>query len=127
MDGATIEQITVNYQNAHKEYFLPFLENNEYMLENYLVHYMFKTLFPILKDRVFDDYVMLVIHYSMVKLHLIGMAKFHNGLNEELVIKLIQSFSKTVDHSAVYLSDIFEALKKQNFNTMGYMAILANN
>ncbi|BDG45061.1 hypothetical protein PcaKH35_34060 [Parageobacillus caldoxylosilyticus] len=92
-----------------------------------MVDYMFKNLFPVGKQNVLDDYIMLVIHYAMIKLHLIGMARFHRGLNKELVLKLIQSFTKVVDHNSLYLSRVYELLKENEFTTISYMAILINN
>ncbi|MGX1901505.1 flagellin lysine-N-methylase [Thermolongibacillus altinsuensis] len=127
VEGATIEQLIENYKDAYHRYYLPFIIKHEYILENYLVDYMFKNLFPVGKQNVFDDYVMLVIHYAMIKLHLIGMARFHRGLNKELVLKLIQSFTKVVDHNSLYLSRVYELLKKNEFTTISYMAILINN
>lgn len=124
---ATVQEVTENYQHAIKEYYEPFMKEHEYILENYLVNYIFKNLFPFGEREVFDDYVMLVIHYSMIKLHLIGMSGFHKGLTDDLVIKLIQSFAKTVEHSNVYLKKVIDLLKENDFTSMAYMAILIKN
>jgi len=123
----TVEEVTVHYQQAFEAYYEPFMTEHEYILENYLVNYIFKNMFPLGQKVIFDDYVMLVIHYSMIKLHLIGMAGFHKGLTTELVIKLIQSFAKTVEHNDAYLRKIFNLLKENEFTTMAYMAILVKN
>ena len=124
---ATVEEITEHYKQAFEEFYEPFMTEHEYMLENYLVNHVFKNLFPLGQKTLFDDYVMLVIHYSMIKLHLIGMAGFHKGLTTELVIKLIQSFAKTVEHNNAYLKKMFDLLKANEFTTMAYMAILVKN
>ncbi|PEA53805.1 lysine-N-methylase [Bacillus pseudomycoides] len=126
-EEATIEELTENYKKAYEKFYEPFMTEHEYILENYLVNYIFKNLFPFEQKTLFDDYVMLVIHYSMIKLHLIGMAGFHKGLTIDLVIKLIQSFAKTVEHNTVYLKGAFALLKANEFTTMPYMAILAKN
>lgn len=126
-EEATIEEVTEHYKKAYEEFYEPFMTEHEYILENYLVNYVFKNLFPLGQKTLFDDYVMLVIHYSMIKLHLIGMAGFHKGLTTDLVIKLIQSFGKTVEHSTTYLKNIFNLLKANEFTTLPYMAILIKN
>ncbi|WP_020061386.1 hypothetical protein [Bacillus sp. 123MFChir2] len=54
-------------------------------------------------------------------------ASFHKGLTIDLVIKLIQSFAKTVEHNTVYLKNVLALLKTNEFTTMPYMAILAKN
>ncbi|MGG2094857.1 flagellin lysine-N-methylase [Bacillus sp. S13(2024)] len=124
---ATVEETTEHYKKAYEEFYEPFMTEHEYILENYLVNYVFKNLFPLGHKTLFNDYVILVIHYSMIKLHLIGMAGFHKGLTTDLVIKLIQSFAKTVEHNNVYLKRIFDLLNANELTTMAYMAILVKN
>jgi lysine-N-methylase len=125
---AKVEEIADRYQEAEKNYYRSFMTENEYILENYLVNHVFKNLFPLNGEKnIFDNYVMLVVHYALIKLHLIGIAGFHKGLSQELVIKLIQSFAKTVEHNAQYLNQIFELLKKNEYTTMAYMAIMIKN
>lgn len=124
---ATVEEVTEHYKKAFEEFYEPFMTEHEYILENYLVNYVFKNLFPLGQKTLFDDYVMLVIHYSMIKLHLIGMAGFHKGLTTDLIIKLIQSFAKTVEHNNTNLQKMFDLLKANEFTTMAYMAILIKN
>lgn len=124
---STVEEVAVRYKNCYDEYYEPFIIRHEYILENYLVNHVFKNLFPFGKNSLYNDYVMLILHYSMIKLHLIGMAGFHKGLSEELVIKLIQSFAKTVAHNSSYLNKMFDLLGKNELTTMAYMAILIKN
>lgn len=124
---ATIEEITKRYKESFEMYFKPFSIKHGYILENYLVNNVFKNLFPFGNDSMFDDYVMLIVHYSLIKLHLIGMSGFHKGLSIDLAITLIQSFSKTVEHNNVYLKNIFNILQDNEYTSMAYMAILINN
>lgn len=125
---STIKDIIEKYNNAYNDYYEPFMKEHEYILENYLVNYVFKNLFPFNGyNSVFDSYMMLVIHYSLIKMHLIGMSAFHKGLTIELVIKLIQSFSKTIEHNQAYLNDIAEIMRENDYNTMAYMAVLIRN
>ncbi len=125
---STVEEVGQRYQSAAKDYYEPFMKEHDYILENYLVNYVFKNLFPFTSDKsLFDAYMMLVIHYSLIKMHLIGMSGFRKGLTEDLVIKLIQSFAKTVEHNQKYLDGIAEQMRQNNFNTMAYMAILIKN
>ncbi|CRK80927.1 flagellin lysine-N-methylase [Neobacillus massiliamazoniensis] len=123
-----IEDVMEHYTASCNDYYQPFINEHEYIIENYLVNYVFKNLFPFSGyQSVFDDYVMLVVHYAMIKLHLIGMAGFHKGLNKDLVILLIQSFSKTIEHNSMFLRGIFNLLKDNGFTTMAYMSILIKN
>lgn len=119
-----IEHVLENYKQGYQDFYSPFMEEHEHILENYLVNYAFQLLFPFDEDRMFDSYIMLIVHFSMLKLHLIGMANHHKGLSEELIIKLIQSFSKTVDHNKPYLQRVIKLIKENNYNEISYMAIL---
>jgi lysine-N-methylase len=55
------------------------------------------------------------------------MAAFHRGLTEEVVIKLIYSFARVVEHSPQYLQHVLRLLKDNGYDTMAYMAILIKN
>jgi lysine-N-methylase len=103
------------------------MDEHEYILENYLVNYVYKNLFPLGRKSVSEDFIMLVVHYSMIKLILIGMSRHHKGLTTELVIKVIQSFAKTVEHNNGFLDKVYSILEEEGFATMGHMAILIKN
>jgi lysine-N-methylase len=124
-----IEELAERYQAAYELYYKPFMDQHEYMLENYLVNYAFKSLFPLGgHSTVVEAYMMMVVHYAMVKLHLIGMAGYHKSdFHIDHVVKLIQSFAKTVEHNNNYLRRIMQLLKDNNYISMAYMAILIKN
>lgn len=123
------EEIGEHYAKACATYYQPFMDQHEYILENYLVNYVFKNMFPFSREKhIFDNYVMLIIHYSMIKMLLIGMAGLHkNNFSTDHVIKLIQSFAKVIEHNNVYLKKVFKLFAANKFNTMAYMAILIKN
>jgi len=126
--GSNIEDIINQYTLAYSQYYQPFMDHHEYIMENYIVNYVFKNLFPF-KDTlsVFEEYVLLVVHYSLIKLHLIGMSAFHHGLTTDIVIKLIQSFAKTVEHNPQYLRAVIDLLNKNEVTNLAYMVILIKN
>lgn len=123
------EQVAQRYKEVHASNYHPYMEKREYILENYLVNYVFRKLFPFNSEaRLFDDYVMLVIHYALIKMHLIGLAGFYKeDLNEEQILSLIWSFSKVVEHNHTYLKRVYDLLSINGFTTMAYMAILIKN
>ena len=123
------EEIAVRYAEAHDKYYQPFMQQHEYILENYLVNFVFKNLFPINGEKViFDNYVLLIIHYSMIKMLLIGIAGYHKeNFGTKQVIKLIQSFAKGIEHSGEYLKHLQELFKKNGMNNLAYMTILIKN
>lgn len=127
-EGSKVEDIALRYEAAYREYYRPFMEKHEYIVENYLVNYLFLRLFPLgMFDDVFDNYAMMILHYSMIKMFLIGMSAYYEKLNEEMIIKLIYSFSRTIEHNEKFLKLGFELLKNNSYNTLPYMSILIKN
>ena len=120
-------EVIQQYKDAYELNYKPYFENHEYILENYLVNYVFMNLFPFNKQSVTDSFAMLIINFSMIKLHLIGMAKYHQGLTDDLVIKLIQSYSKTIDHDTSYLTNIENLMKAQGYTTLAHMVVLVKS
>ncbi|MEG0450753.1 MAG: flagellin lysine-N-methylase, partial [Lysinibacillus sp.] len=123
-DDKSIQESNEMYRQAYMEYYAPFMNTHEYILENYAVNYVFKSLFPYDQPNLFESYVMLVVNISMIKLHLIGMAGQHKGLTTELVVKLIQSYSKTVEHKHTYLQNVRTMLQESGYSTMAHMIVL---
>jgi lysine-N-methylase len=121
-----IEKFTYRFQEVYQNYFKRFIEQHEFIFENYLVNYVFKDLFPLGNESLYDNYVRMVINYSLIKLILIGMSGHHKGLNKELAIKLIQSFGKTIEHNNIFLNSISKSLNKQGFTTSANISILIN-
>lgn len=125
---STVEENAERYKDAYEQYYAPYMKDHEYILENYLVNYVFRKMFPLTGEKtVFDAYVMMVVQYAIVKLHLIGLAGFHKMLNSEIIVKFIQSFTKMIEHNQVYLTKIHTILKENDFITMPYMSILIKN
>lgn len=120
-------EVIKNYKDAYEMNYKPFFEKREYILENYIVNYVFMNLFPFNKQTVTDSFTMLIINYSMIKLHLIGMAKYHQGLTDDLVVKLVQSYSKTIDHNHSYLKNVENLMKDQEYTTLAHMVMLVRS
>lgn len=128
VDKVNIEVMLQKYEENYKEYLIPYLEEKEFIMENYLVNEYFKELMPFGGySSIWDSYIFLCILYSMIKLHMIGMAGYHKGLNDELTLKLIQSLSRVVIHNNSYIQEIIKLLKDNNYDTLPYMAILVKN
>ena len=121
-------KIITQYEQVFKNYFEPFIAEHESIFENYIVNWIYINLFPFVRNNsLYDSFVLLVLHYSLIKLHLIGMSGFHKGLTTELVVKLIYSFSRTFEHNQQYFTNVLKLLKKHKFNDLTYMSILIKN
>ncbi|WP_426454771.1 flagellin lysine-N-methylase [Paenibacillus sp. S-38] len=126
-DEAEDKQIEESYGRAYAAYYEPFMQEHGYMLENYLVNYVFKNVMPLDSSSLFESYTRMIMHYSLIKIHMVGIAGHVQGLTTDTVIKLIQSISKTFEHSVEYFENIMTLVKDNGFMSMAYMSILIKN
>jgi lysine-N-methylase len=124
------------YAQAYSRYYQPFMDAHEHIVENYLHNYVFKALFPFGPQKslyfeqksVFDEYVLLVVHYAMIRSLLVGVAAYHkDGFGEDQVVSTVQSFSKAIEHNLPFLKRILQFLNGRNLNSLVYMAALVRN
>lgn len=132
---STMEQLAGRYQDALQGYYLPFVQRHEYFFENYLVNYMFRTLFPYgrkqanmgfvidrSEESMRDAYLLFAAHYAIIRTVLIGMAALHeHDLNMDHALKLVQSCSKAFQHSSSFSGVVLQFLKQ---NTAPAIAVL---
>jgi lysine-N-methylase len=108
--GSSIESWTSFYAQAHCRYYQPFMEEHPFILENYLINHVFRTHFPFgvnpqgEANDVQTEYLTMSIQYAAIKGLLIGMAgHYGEGFAAAHVVKLVQSFSKAVEHCPEFL------------------------
>ncbi|MFC9778618.1 flagellin lysine-N-methylase [Paenibacillus chitinolyticus] len=119
-----------NYEDNYKLYYSPYMHKKEYILENYLVNYLFNSLFPNLftnKVSLFDEYALLCVIYGMLKIHLVGISGKHKLLNDEIVIRTIQTFAKTIEHNSSYTKSLVEELKNNNYYSLAHISLLVRD
>lgn len=123
------DELIKNYENNYSTYYLPYMKKNQYILENYLVNYVFSSLFPFGKSQnLYDSYVLMIIHYCLIKMHLIGMSGFYKDeFSTSHVIKLLYSYSRVVEHDNSFLKDIMEFFKNNEYSTLSHMLLLIKN
>jgi lysine-N-methylase len=121
------EEVVRRFSEACEKYYEPFMTDHEYILEHFLVNAVFKNLFPFNRDGLFENYVKLAVLYALARTYLIGIAAFHrDAFGVDHIIKLIQSFSKTIEHNNAYLKRMHEILMDTGSATMAQMALLVN-
>ena len=116
------------YEKAYVQYYEPFMENHEYLIENYLVNYVFGGLFPASEStKPFEAYRMLAIRYALIKFYLIGISAFRKGMTEGDCVQFIQVFSKAIEHHHTYLEGISSYMNRKKYNDMHYIRLLLKN
>jgi lysine-N-methylase len=127
------ESDTQHYVEVEDRYYRPFLQAHESLLENYLIHYVFKNLFPFGRrassyytpQGIFTEYELLAAHYVLVNGLLTGMAGYYEtAFNVGHVVKLVQSLSKTMEHSPALLRDIAQFIQSRDPKRIKGIAVL---
>jgi lysine-N-methylase len=135
---SSMEELADRYQHASRTWFLPFVSRHEHVLENYLINYVFRTLFPYRRklpdQRVAIDsdresmklaFLVLGVHYALIRALLIGAAAFHReNLTIDHVVKVIQSYAKAFLHSGTFEGLASELLDKDAGDLTRKVALL---
>jgi len=129
-DASTpIETMSSAYMEAYERYYQPFIQKHPYLMENYLSNYIFRTQFPSgpvpegEPNNPTTAYFLMCLQYAVIKGALIGMAgHYREAFGAEHVVKLVQSFSKSVEHSSMFLRGL-----NHDLTGAGGMALLLKN
>ena len=129
------------YAAAHAQYYAPFLARHEHMLENYLVSYVYRTLFPLgaqqsthglsvhrAANTIRDQCLLLTAYFGIVQTLLIGVAAFHKeqfGTGE--AVEVIQSFTKAFEHSPTFPERALKKLAEKGVASSTMLALLLLN
>jgi lysine-N-methylase len=125
LDSKNPELIKERFTQAVDKYYNPFMKNYDYIYENYLVSYMFKTLFPISNMSLLDTYINIIVNFSIIKMNLIGVCgHYKEEMDIDKVLHLIQSFVKVVEHDSFIVDKLHKYLSEYNLNTFAHMIIL---
>ena len=124
-DGRSIMEKYDIYVKAYMDFNKKETTKYSYILENYLVNHIFKELFPFSEnDVIFDDYIMLIIRFSFIRFLLIGNKFSGVQLSEGNITKIIQIFSKEIEHNATYLKDVRKYIKEYELYTERFAEML---
>lgn len=122
-----------HYVEAEARYSRPFFERHPHVLENYLLNYVYRTLFPFGREAsahhtpqsIFGEYILMVTQFVLINGLLIGMAgRYREEFGEAHVVKLVQSFSKAVEHNPIYLKEINTFIDDRGLGNPAGMAAL---
>lgn len=137
----SMEGLGARYAAAHSQHYEPFMNHHPHILEHYLVNYVHRTLFPLgpqestrglsihhAASTVRDQCLLMMVHYAIIQMLLIGMAAFHKeqfGINE--VIQVIQSYTKAFEHSLSFPERALKVLAEKGVKSCTELAILVMN
>lgn len=106
-----VEQVTQGFSGGFVSIGKEFLEKNEYILENYLVNYVFQHLFPFsFGENMYEPFRMLELHYVLLTVHIMGVGSHKGEMDTKEVVRVVQSFVKEVEHNTNYLFFVYREL-----------------
>jgi len=108
-DSVVVNALT-KYTDSYAYFFKPYFQDREYIFENYLVNQLISRLFPFIRGSYLDLYREMVFNLSIIQVLLVGIAAQHEGLDDEVVIQLVQSFARRTDHNADHLDVLVKSL-----------------
>ncbi len=135
---STMEELDRRFREARDKNYQPFMSRHEYLLDNFLVNYATRNLFPFghretesliqidyAAGSVQRQYLLLAAHYATVRALLIGMAAYHGAaFGTEHVIKLVQSYAKAFLHSGSFPGKVFETLASHGIDCASKATVL---
>lgn len=125
IEGNTMDKVLEEYKSAYNNYAKPYFDLKPYVLENFVVNQFFIELIPYVKYRnIWDSYIFISVMYSMLKFHLIGISSYNKKLDNELVVKTVYSFSRSILHTTNYIKHVINLIKENKFDTLAHMCIL---
>jgi lysine-N-methylase len=138
---SSMDDIAQRYASACSRYYAPFLGEHEYMLENYLVSYVHRTLFPLgpresnsepgihgATSSIREQCLMMMVYYAIIQTVLIGLAGYRKvEFGPVHAIQAMQSATKVFEHSLAFPGRALEILAKAGVKTAADMAVLIRN
>ena len=124
------------FLDAEEKYHRPFFESRPFILENYLLNYMFQNLFPFGREgssdftprSIFDEYILMTIQFSWINTLLIGItANCREAFAEEHVVRTVQSFTRAIEHYPHALASINACMRSRRMDNLHGMAIMLKN
>jgi lysine-N-methylase len=113
------------YREGYERYLESYLEEREYIMENYLVNHVFIYGSEMLNvEKIWDFYMKLCIVYGLMKFNLTGLAISNKGMDDEVALKLIQSLTKTITTDPKYLERAVQEIKIKGMTDLSSLRIL---
>jgi lysine-N-methylase len=114
-----------NYENVVHNYYNGFFNEKSYLLEQYLVNYVFSVFFPFCGSAdIFESYTSLVLHYSIMQFHLLGIAGLKKELDENLTASIFTKVSRLMEHDNLFFQKAHHWLQENNFVSLAHMVVL---
>lgn len=125
--NTTLDKLNEKFNDA-KIYYNNFMKDKTYIFENYVVNNMFINNFPYSKNTPISVYIDLILDFIVVKFITICIfGVYKENTTEDLIIKLIQSYSVCIQHDLSLTNKIKTYLDYNDINTLANMFFMINS
>lgn len=132
-DSQGADEEVNRFKCASTNHLEPLLSEAPFILENYLLNYMYQHLFPFGRagsDRfvahtMSEEAVLLIVQYSWMTTLLTGVAARHGPtFGKAHLITTVQSFTRAVEHTPQILEDALVFVRSRELDTLSGLARL---
>lgn len=125
MSFGNMKKTVGEYNHINNNQYNKFINKYSYIIENYLVNYMFSNLFPYdKKNMIFDKYIIFVTQYILLKFNLIGSDDAKREIDKDTILKILPRLVRLNEHNDLYLANILLFFKKNNLDNLAAMIAL---
>lgn len=121
LENKEITEETLQKYIAAQAVYQQFTREHQYILENYVVHYIFTNVFPYNGKTILEAYEDIIINYQLIKALLIGLASYNGKLTVEDAVLAIQSYTKAVAHNNKSYDVLRQKIKESNMETIAFL------
>lgn len=101
------------HEDIYRKYLGPFLADHPFVLENLIIHHIFRSLFPFRGNGLSSQYRELVSLYLISHTFLLGLSGYRQATTQEMIIEFFYSFFRLASHSKNYLGQVADSLEKR--------------
>lgn len=124
-ENIPLQQKAKTYRKMIETIVQPFVNENAYLFEHYLVSFMFQGNFPFTENQnIFDGYLMLVVRFAFIRFYLAGIAAVEGKITVDDVVVMIQVYTKTIEHHKTFTLDLLQDIKEKMFDSMEFTSLL---
>lgn len=121
LENKEIAEETLQKYIAAQAVYMQFIQEHHYILENYVVHYIFTNVFPYNGKTILEAYEDVVINYQLIKALLMGIASYNGKLTTDDAVLAIQSYTKAVAHNNKSYGILRQKIKESNMETIAFL------
>ena len=120
----SFEELARRFSVAHERYYAPFIHAHSYMLENLLVNYAHRTMFPFGPQRtermvdpvtaqgsIADKFRLMAAYLAIIQTVAVGSAALHRERFEAgHIVRIVYGFARSFEHSITFPPKALEIL-----------------